>query len=1142
MRTLDNELITKQQSASKVPYMRISFTDGVDTYTYTTRDGTNRIVGRIEQWEEPYAGVAIVRLKNHDGHFTALDLEGFAVTVGWGYELTGSPGSTWYANAADMKVLMQRDISYSGECLTEFYCVSPWAAISQNCIMQGGKKLSGVIVGTFELAEAVTNGDGASGRVAAVGTDWIVVTRVSGTFADTETATGGTSGATLVIAGTPADNYGILVYAAGETTTEARIEALTGKTVDVDEDDDLGSMADTPALSVDVGTSNRLVIRRMLLRSKCGMRFENDGHFHVLYLDTTDAAQYEFDSAHAFFLDIRERALIMPNTVYVVSGLLDVQNVPAYIGTANDATSVTKLGTIVAPFQVDPDAASQADVDNRAVAWIAQQLAEANQGVIEAPMECGLEVYDMVQVVDSRLNATSKGRIGRVERIYEPQQGIYAVHLRLGSLYSEPGAMNTGPGSIESDLKDLTSNLNRTPPTIPFVNWALVLPKAIQGYQHNITFTASDYDTVAWSSGTVKFYDGTTQAVAAGNTGNLATASIYYIYFDLEDANPNVLKSTTDYQSVMTEKTGLVCMVQRASDAAMLATVIPSYGKTPLITADIINMTGIKEWDFGGGLKLQAILDTQIQAGYIHVSADTSFASGYDPTGKEVAVHRGSSAPGDTSLLWFDTTTGQMKAYVGAAWVVLEGEWYDKSGVVISANSGIDIYGTDMAFTISSAVGAITAFGTNGADQVTATVASHGLLTGDRVNISGTTNYNGNYIIYKIDANTFWFSHTWLGDDATGTCRKVQVYAGSDGYLYAGGGSVLLDATGAHFIGQGYCKFFSGATFVGYIEAASTTQLKVSTYDTGMDLLHYAHDDATLQAGDVVTLSAGWNIVLIAGGAINQQGVDFLIDLTNDMEILCDDRFSIGTGGIDPSPGINQLALYAGGSLEIGSLATVFLFTDTTTCDLDAHLTSKDIGSVTEYDEIYCDHINTTGGVYDNYDDLALLKSIKSDPHDPTKIDSKSLPSILKYDKASFMAKAEAKLIDKENRKRDILSSSISKLGTRLVEIEQQKSLLTSQRDKLTGKDCLPYDQALLKLGKKIQNDLDTKSKLQEQLSSTGLDRAEKLLAWEQRQEYISQHFIPLDKTVSLLLGSVKQVADKLDSIESRIAILEARR
>ncbi len=65
--------------------------------------------------------------------------------------------------------------------------------------------------------------------------------------------------------------------------------------------------------------------------------------------------------------------------------------------------------------------------------------------------------------------------------------------------------------------------------------------------------------------------------------------------------------------------------------------------------------------------------------------------------------------------------------------------------------------------------GSITVFADGGGGQVTVTSVAHGLTTGDEVVISGTTNYNGTFIIANTLTDTFEITATWVSDDATGT-------------------------------------------------------------------------------------------------------------------------------------------------------------------------------------------------------------------------------------------------------------------------------------------------------------------------------------------------------------------------------------
>ncbi|MHC4605246.1 MAG: phage tail protein, partial [Planctomycetota bacterium] len=55
------------------------------------------------------------------------------------------------------------------------------------------------------------------------------------------------------------------------------------------------------------------------------------------------------------------------------------------------------------------------------------------------------------------------------------------------------------------------------------------------------------------------------------------------------------------------------------------------------------------------------------------------------------------------------------------------------------------------------------------AGTVKVTSASHGLITGDMTLQAGTTSYNGDFSVTKIDANNYYITDTWVANDATGT-------------------------------------------------------------------------------------------------------------------------------------------------------------------------------------------------------------------------------------------------------------------------------------------------------------------------------------------------------------------------------------
>jgi len=82
---------------------------------------------------------------------------------------------------------------------------------------------------------------------------------------------------------------------------------------------------------------------------------------------------------------------------------------------------------------------------------------------------------------------------------------------------------------------------------------------AIQGWTHDMAFTPTDHDTVAWASGTIALTDGTTFSIDAGNTG--AMSAITYIYFSKADSE-TVLQTTTTYSTAIGSNKILICTAE----------------------------------------------------------------------------------------------------------------------------------------------------------------------------------------------------------------------------------------------------------------------------------------------------------------------------------------------------------------------------------------------------------------------------------------------------------------------------------------------------------------------------------------------------------------------------------------------------
>lgn len=91
---------------------------------------------------------------------------------------------------------------------------------------------------------------------------------------------------------------------------------------------------------------------------------------------------------------------------------------------------------------------------------------------------------------------------------------------------------------------------------------------AIQGWQQDMTFSASDYRTVAWGSGTITLLDGITYSITGANTGNMS--ALTYIYLDIGISTTLLQVSTTASDAVGTGKI-LIAVAEDNSDTSSKA-------------------------------------------------------------------------------------------------------------------------------------------------------------------------------------------------------------------------------------------------------------------------------------------------------------------------------------------------------------------------------------------------------------------------------------------------------------------------------------------------------------------------------------------------------------------------------------------
>lgn len=89
----------------------------------------------------------------------------------------------------------------------------------------------------------------------------------------------------------------------------------------------------------------------------------------------------------------------------------------------------------------------------------------------------------------------------------------------------------------------------------------------IAWWSTDVSWTASDKDTVSWGSGNIYLPDWTTLPVSSGNTGNMSATT--YIYYDQENST---VSYTTSASSAVWENKILLCVAAPVSSSSKKAT------------------------------------------------------------------------------------------------------------------------------------------------------------------------------------------------------------------------------------------------------------------------------------------------------------------------------------------------------------------------------------------------------------------------------------------------------------------------------------------------------------------------------------------------------------------------------------------
>ncbi len=109
---------------------------------------------------------------------------------------------------------------------------------------------------------------------------------------------------------------------------------------------------------------------------------------------------------------------------------------------------------------------------------------------------------------------------------------------------------------------------------------ARTLTEGQQSFNTDIVFSATDWDTVAWTSGTLTLASGTSYSIVSGDTGNLASDAIRWIYFKAATST-TVLQVTSSLSTAVGDGVVILAVAYRAAAGAasgQKAIFIPAVG------------------------------------------------------------------------------------------------------------------------------------------------------------------------------------------------------------------------------------------------------------------------------------------------------------------------------------------------------------------------------------------------------------------------------------------------------------------------------------------------------------------------------------------------------------------------------------
>ena len=466
MRPLSLQLFNAQRAPFVKPYVRLDLGGTV----YDNKDYLVQSVGAGNS----SGNSATVILDNSKRTFSGTDYRGTKVALGWGIDL-GLGTTDEYSNDPDMYVDRQYDISIQGKLYTVLECIDNWERLNRRRVMGdtiaasyntetagAGDTALTVKEITEEQLDAlslVLNVDSSDGQEDTVEPDLVyevTATRrqvILDVIKYTENLLRMRSSDLHMIHNNASQQHRLTGTLTGELTAG---ETVTGSVS--------GATGEVVYQSVASGAGY------LVIEAETGTWETSENAAGATYACNSISAidehdyVYELVGGHTFYENTRALSCLPANRIIVVDALPDTEGTNhTWISdpNADDEADQTDQGIVTQVWEF-PNVESNDECTAIAESILAFYQAQALQGELEAPMNCGQEVYDLIKIEDQRAGFTGASaltrRVGSITRMYAPS--VYKMYLGFGGADWGMPAMAEKLGAIfkDSSMKEITDD------------------------------------------------------------------------------------------------------------------------------------------------------------------------------------------------------------------------------------------------------------------------------------------------------------------------------------------------------------------------------------------------------------------------------------------------------------------------------------------------------------------------------------------------------------------------------------------------------------------------------------------------------------------------------------------------------------